>query len=252
MPAVEVSDSPASVDPTDAEAVTKPFSTRSGQLGAVVGLAGLGVGVSGLVIAQPVLGLIAGILALLGPMVILRTTRPAPSSIDSMGAVELATSEPSAPVPAQQSPFHGAGELLTADYFHVAVHTRVTAARRFLKPLAVVQMYLGLAEGCKVSDDPRITEALSQTLRDCDTACVISDNQLALILEDTPETGAVWAVERIRRTLVDIDSQIGLWAGIACYPAHGMEADEVMSHAVSALPRAQEWPQGRIEVAYSD
>jgi hypothetical protein len=73
MTAVEVSDSTTSVDPIDTEGGAEVFSTRSGKLGAAVGLAGLGVGVLGLVIPQPVLGLIAGILALLGPMVILRT-----------------------------------------------------------------------------------------------------------------------------------------------------------------------------------
>jgi len=105
MPSVEVSDSITSVDPIDSEGGTKVFSTRSGKLGAAVGLAGLGVGVLGLVIAQPVLGLIAGTLALLGPMVILRTTRPTPSSIHNMAPSELAASEPSPPYRSSNPPF---------------------------------------------------------------------------------------------------------------------------------------------------
>ena len=40
-----------------------------------------------------------------------------------------------------------------------------------------------------------------------------------------------------------------LWAGIACYPAHGFDTNEILGQAEVALGSARDWPQDRIEVA---
>ena len=90
------------------------------------------------------------------------------------------------------------------------------------------------------------------TLRDADTACRLDDGRFALILEDTPENGAVWTVERIRRALAGNEGGHTLWAGIACYPAHAFDAWELFDRAGSALDAAREWQQDRIEVATSE
>jgi GGDEF domain-containing protein len=73
-----------------------------------------------------------------------------------------------------------------------------------------------------------------------------------LILEDTPENGAVWTVERVRRALAVEHPGQTLWAGIACYPAHAFDAWELFDRAGQALDAAQEWHQDRIEVATSE
>ena len=43
-----------------------------------------------------------------------------------------------------------------------------------------------------------------------------------------------------------------MWAGVACYPAHGFTTDEILDRADHALDLAREWRQDRIEVAHSD
>ena len=43
-----------------------------------------------------------------------------------------------------------------------------------------------------------------------------------------------------------------MWAGVACYPAHGFTTDEVLDRADLALDMAREWRQDRIEVASAD
>ena len=43
-----------------------------------------------------------------------------------------------------------------------------------------------------------------------------------------------------------------MWAGVACYPAHGFTTDEILDRADNALDMAREWRQDRIEVASAD
>jgi GGDEF domain-containing protein len=97
-----------------------------------------------------------------------------------------------------------------------------------------------------------VTEGVRATLRDADTACRLDDGKFALILEDTPENGAVWTVERIRRSLAGQQDRHTLWAGIACYPAHAFDAWELFDRARQALEAAREWQQDRIEVATAE
>ena len=69
------------------------------------------------------------------------------------------------------------------------------------------------------------------------------------VLEDTSENGAIWTVERIRRQLLGAQAGVTLWAGVACYPAHAFDSDEILAQTEQALKAAREWRQDRIEVA---
>jgi GGDEF domain-containing protein len=111
----------------------------------------------------------------------------------------------------------------------------------------------GIRDGGEPSAvDPALVAAkVRETLREADTACRLDDGRYALLLEDTPENGAVWTVERVRRSLATAQRGLTLWAGIACYPAHAFDADELLSRASSALDAARQWRQDRIEVATS-
>ena len=145
--------------------------------------------------------------------------------------------------------------LFNEQFFRVSLDTRVSAARRHLRPVAVVlvQVLQGVREG---SPEPVhadvVAEGVRATLRDADTACRLDDGRFALILEDTPENGAVWTVERLRRALAVLQPGQTLWAGIACYPAHAFDAWELFDRASKALEAAREWHQDRIEVATAD
>ena len=233
----------------------------SGQIGIIMGLLGLGAGVAAVLSGLAWLGLVAGVLALVGPTTMLREFAPAKLAARAEAPSHIDEEDDEAPVtfgeaaaalsPSDAQPFHADSELLTAEYFGIAVRNRMTAARRFLKPLAVAQVLVSNADE---SDDSvaKLSAAVLDTLRNCDTAYVMGRGHLALVLEDTPESGAIWAVERIRRNLMDTDDELTVWAGIACYPAHGMDSDEIITQCQDALVRAQEWPQDRIEVAFAD
>ncbi len=145
--------------------------------------------------------------------------------------------------------------LFSQAYFDVALEARIAAARRRLRPVALVLLDIvrGLAgEEAEPADAGLVTIALRRTLREADTACRLNDGHFALVLEDTPENGAIWTVERIRGHLVESGTIHTVWAGVACYPAHAFDRDEIMAQASEALRQAKEWRQDRIEVATAD
>lgn len=158
--------------------------------------------------------------------------------------------------PDKQGPGHGLTDAETGlfgeSYFLATVDARITAARRHLRPVAV-----GLLEiVVDPTADPRqaaapsvVAECLLETLREADTACRLADGRFAIILEDTPENGAIWTIERLRRKTVAALDVSTLWAGVACYPAHGFDTEEILSQAEVALAAARDWPQDRIEIA---
>lgn len=142
--------------------------------------------------------------------------------------------------------------LFSESFFNVAIESRIAAARRHLRPVAVV--LLEVVEGLPDTDPfeadaELVAEAVRITLREADTACRLRNGYFALLLEDTPENGAIWTVERIRRQILTSRSGFTLWAGVACYPAHAFGVNEIMDAAETALESAREWRQDRIEVA---
>ena len=142
--------------------------------------------------------------------------------------------------------------LFSENFFNVAIESRIAAARRHLRPVAVVLLEVveGLPETDPFEADPElVAEAVRVTLREADTACRLRNGYFALLLEDTPENGAIWTVERIRRQILTTRSGFTLWAGVACYPAHAFGVNEIMDAAETALESAREWRQDRIEVA---
>ena len=135
-------------------------------------------------------------------------------------------------------------------YFAVNLDARVEAARRHLRPVAIV--LLEITEPTGLPADPRfVAETLRATLRSADTACRLDgDRRYGLILEDTPETGAVWTIERLRRNLTArATAPHVVAAGVACYPAHALVTEELHRQAFDALETARNWRQDRIEVA---
>lgn len=149
----------------------------------------------------------------------------------------------------------GATGLFSEGYFTVALDARIAAARRNLKPVAVVVMEVIQdlnGEVPRPAEPARVAQCVKSTIREADTACRLMDGGFALVLEDTAENGAIWTVERIRRSLTVSDPSITMWAGVACYPAHGFTTEEILDRADLALDMAREWRQDRIEVASAE
>jgi GGDEF domain-containing protein len=132
--------------------------------------------------------------------------------------------------------------LFNEVFFRATFQLRVAAARRLLRPLSLVLLEVGGIDPVQIADLARAT------LRDADVAARLDDGTFALILEDTPEDGAIWTAERIRRAIAGVNGAV-LHAGIAGYPNQAFEADALLSQAVAALEAAGEWPQHRIETA---
>jgi GGDEF domain-containing protein len=202
---------------------------------------------------------VASVVAVAAVVVLVRRLRQATAKLDEV-ATRLSSletepaEEPAAPMPEASSNTltDESTGLFSQEYFDVALDARLSAARRHLRPVAVVliEVVEGLADGSPRPATPKIVaESISSTIRDADTACRMTDGRFGLVLEDTPENGAIWTVERIRRHLANVSTGLTLWAGVACYPAHAFDAGEILTQADAALTAAREWRQDRIEVA---
>ena len=133
--------------------------------------------------------------------------------------------------------------LLNEAYLRAALPNRVATARRALRPLSLGLISIDAAVATQ------LTYALLDTLRESDTACRMDDGTFAVLLEDTPDTGATWTIERVRRLLTDQAIEVPMWAGIASYPAHALESDDLLRLAELALHDARLWDSSRIEIA---
>lgn len=265
---------------------TGTFASPGILVAAAVGIVGLGLGIVALAASLPWVGLLAGLAALAAGAAALTggsqvnreeieglNRRNGELEADLDAAVkeleasrrtiaeltaELAQHEQSAELAAGV----GGSQLTDTDtglfsepYFHVALGSRIAAARRHLRPVAVALIEVAegqAATGTTPAPPTRAAEAVRQTVRDADTACRLDDGTFAIILEDTPENGAVWTVERIRRNLVSRYGPHTMWAGVACYPAHAFSSDELLEQSRIALVAAREWNQDRIEVAIAE
>src|SRR5438876_3282468 len=146
--------------------------------------------------------------------------------------------------------------LLGEHYFQLAIEQRIAAARRQLQPVALLLLSLegdGAGEAYRQQAAVNFAGILRETLRESDTACRIGDNRFGVILEDTSEAGGGSAAERRRTALARKgDPLLRLAAGVAAYPTHALEGDEVLSRARRALDSARSSGSSRVEVASVD
>ncbi len=148
--------------------------------------------------------------------------------------------------------------LVDRAYFRVTLSLRVAAARRHLQPLSLVLFELDGFEKARPDRRDRamrlLGAALRRTLRECDTACRYGDHAVAALLEDTPEAGAVSAAERVRRAVTHTPTgrSFTLSAGIACYPSHALDAQDLLRRSVQALAAARAAGKDRVEIAGGD
>ncbi len=214
----------------------------AGGLGLVAGLAGMLDGQKAFSLAA---GLFALVSAALGFVAARQPAVSAPSSAPvaaAHGALPL--------MPSDEPINHSVTGLFNEKYFQATIDTRVLAAKRHLRPVSVALVSVSAGPDRSIpADMVKVSHAIRTTLRDSDIACHLDDGRFAFILEDTPEDGAVWTLERLRRCLGEVDSTMVQWAGIACYPAHAFNSAELLAKTEEALGTAAEWPQARIEVA---
>ena len=162
---------------------------------------------------------------------------------------------PQSPKEKAEHAFDPATGLYDERYFAVLVQQQVAAARRTLRPISVVIFEAdSLADSAPAERDQGlmvIGDVIRRTLRESDSACRLGDVMIGAILEDTPESGAVWAAERVRGTLLasPVGEALTLSAGVACYPSHALGAAELVQQAGKALDEARRHGADRVEIA---
>ncbi len=232
-------------------------------LGLILAVAGICLGVSGVVFGEGVLVILAGVAGVIGCFVLGRAAllpfiaheRVVPTPTFR----ETDANEPALP---DESVIDTVTSLPDARYFDIAFEGRVAAARRHLWPVSVVLLQLGFdeqnnSELARNESLAKFGELMRQTLREADIACRLDDKTFGLILEDTSEEGGVWTAERLQIALShDATTIRRLVAGIAAYPSHGLFPKDVMTRARTALNRANAVPVshglGQVEVAHVD
>ncbi|MFP5321549.1 MAG: diguanylate cyclase domain-containing protein [Acidimicrobiia bacterium] len=225
-------------------------------------------GVGAVVLVSPALALVGGIasavsalLALDGRLAASRAAtalaRPDPDAAGAPDAanahdLDLAADDDPLRELLEAGPPAGGSGVLDEHFVTAALRARVDAARRSLRPLAVVCLEaLETDRGrptVPVAAD-EVAHVLRRTLREADVAAHAGGGAFFCVLEDTGEDGAVWTAERVRRRLVEDGRSRRFHAGVAAYPAHALEAEELQAKARAALDAARDWSTDRIEVA---
>jgi diguanylate cyclase (GGDEF)-like protein len=251
-------------------------------MGIVPGLAGLALGTAGFAAASPVLALLAGACALISAAAAVSAVGALRSRDDEATELReriadlevavdagrealevtgrfaemMATREIEATEKQPEPVVNRDSGLLDERYFEVTLDSRVATARRHLQPVTLLLVTL---EG--EDENPAAWKAtlvsfaklLHETLREADTACQIGDASFAIILEDTPEAGGVWAAERLRMALVRKgETLVRLAAGVAAYPSHALAARDLLERAQGALNHARAAGCSQVEIATTE
>lgn len=141
--------------------------------------------------------------------------------------------------------------VFTQVFFDASLGKRISAARRGLRPLTVAMVevveHVGTPDVVQTRAKP-VADILVETLREADTVARMDSGVFAVLLEDTPENGAIWTLERIRRRISEDLAGCTVRAGMSCYPAYAFDADQLVAQSLEALDAAREWRQDRIEV----
>jgi hypothetical protein len=228
----------------------------------VAGVAGAAAVVTAAALPALIAGLASALVAMLvlvedpdadGPSDGDRT--PPPVALDATAPDPLGADEDVDPLRElfESGPPAGGSGLLGAEFVLTTLRGRMAVARRALRPLAVVcfeahETGAGGVVGAPVPTDD-VATVLRRTLREADVSGHLEDHAYVCILEDTGEDGAVWTAERVRRSLTEGGRTRRFRAGVAAYPAHGLEPEELEAKAREALAAARDWATDRIEVA---
>ncbi len=151
-----------------------------------------------------------------------------------------------------------ASGLLVEEILPVLLSQRLAAARRHLEPMSVVVFQVdGFQDAQGDARDQSVGvlgDVVRHTLRESDLAFRFAGAMAIAILEDTAESGALWAAERVRGALhaSPLADTLTVSAGIASYPTHALEAAELVERAVGALSAAREHGPDRVVIAPTD
>lgn len=116
-----------------------------------------------------------------------------------------------------------ASGLFSEAMLRAVLPSRVATARRTLRQLGLVVV--------TVDDGPEPRDLAAIVLgavRDSDMAARLDDGAVAIVLEFTPSEGCLVVVNRLRDRIREMTPDAAIHAGVACYPAHAISADELV------------------------
>lgn len=207
----------------------------------VVAAAAAAFGAFAVVTAHPAAALVAGLCAVGAAALALRAQRPETASDPGRGPVPDPSLDP-------EEAGGLSAPLLESEFLETTLRGRIAIARRALRPLSVVHIFIvGASDGAVPAG--LIAAAAEATLRESDVVVRREDGVYVAVLEDTSEDGAVWTTERLRRHIAGTIGPRRFQAGVAAYPSHGLDVESIQASAATALQAAREWDRDRIEVA---
>jgi GGDEF domain-containing protein len=142
--------------------------------------------------------------------------------------------------------------LLPESWLTASLSSRIASGRRRLTPVAIVMLEVlerADGEGPEPLQPTLTARAITTCVREADGAFRLNDGGFALLLDDTDDMGALIVTRRIGDSLESWWPGSVIRAGVACYPAHGLSAEDILERSGEALDEARRWPQHRIEVA---
>ncbi len=145
--------------------------------------------------------------------------------------------------------------LPDARAYALLVERKLSQARRSLNPLSLIAIAIDGFEQINESEIRVATlitaRLVCSTLRQSDTVCHLGDGVFVAILDDTPDSGAIWAANRVRTAVASRHQSVAvtLSMGVAAYPTHALEPGQLSQEAFGALHVARSMGPERLEVA---
>jgi diguanylate cyclase (GGDEF)-like protein len=211
-------------------------------LGALLGLVGVALAVLGVRSNVVDDGLVGALVAALGTAVVIVGMARAHLEHEGGAGVEQDQDRAAGSLTGQFDVIadHETG-MLNAAFFAGLVPTKLATARRRLWPVSIVLMQvIAISEVVEEEAAPvmaAFAAVVLQTIRAADVACRVGPSTIALVLDDTDEDGAAWVAERVQIHTARLRDPriVKVCCGIAAYPSHGVEAEELLETARAAL-----------------
>jgi len=143
--------------------------------------------------------------------------------------------------------------LFSEAFLRAVLPTRIATARRSLKQLGLVLVQVDPAgtttpeagtttlptAGGSGIDSGMLGLTVHRALRDSDIAAGLDGDRFAMLLEFTPVEGCVVVAQRFIDLLDKEHPELVASAGVACYPAHAIDASELFAASIRALDDAR-------------
>ncbi|MBI3037457.1 GGDEF domain-containing protein, partial [bacterium] len=155
--------------------------------------------------------------------------------------------------------------LYTFRYFKIRIEEEVTRCRRYRNSCALILWDIDHFK--KINDSyghpfgnvvlKKVAEVMKNSIRrDIDIPIRYGGEEMALILPQTDETGALILAERIRKQVESLEFpfedtkvQVTISGGISCFPNHAQQADGITKLSDDALYQAKSGGRNRVIIA---